>query len=85
MHRAPASSIRECAVTVQDTIEDLPSKAEYRRGLASERANELWHWHPDCMSYPRNAYEIRKGRPSTDYLCARCSRLIEDMRARPTA
>src|SRR5438045_530943 len=52
--------------------------AEYRRGLASERANHLWHWQPGCPSFPTNAYEIRKDRPADESLCARCERITEE-------
>ena len=45
---------------------------EYRRGTASSRKNDLWHWNPDCLSYPSGAYLIRKDKPSDDDLCARC-------------
>ena len=46
---------------------------EYRRGVASSRKNDLWHWHPDCESYPYNAFAIRKDKPSDDDLCALCA------------
>ena len=48
---------------------------EYRRGVARERKNSLWHWHWDCMSYPTNAYSVRRDRPSEDELCSQCARL----------
>lgn len=46
---------------------------EYRRGVASARKNELWHWRPDCQSYPTRTFVIRKQKPSDDDLCARCA------------
>jgi len=55
---------------------------ECRRGMASERKNDLWHWRFECPSFPRNAYEVRSIRPSDDYLCSRCSGIEGDAKAR---
>ena len=49
---------------------------EFRRGVASQRKNDFWHWHPDCLSFPEKAFSIRKDKPSDDDLCARCARLF---------
>jgi hypothetical protein len=48
---------------------------EYRRGVASQRKNAFWHWHPDCQSYPQKAFTIRKDKPSDDELCSKCANL----------
>jgi len=52
---------------------------EYRRGVASKRKNDLWHWHSDCESYPAQTFSIRKDRPTDDDLCARCHGLAQAM------
>jgi hypothetical protein len=58
---------------------------EYRRGVASKRKNGLWHWHPDCESYPTQSFSIRKDRPTDDDLCARCHGLAQAVRTRSAA
>jgi hypothetical protein len=46
---------------------------EYRRGVTKKRKNDLWHWHPDCQSYPAKAFAIRKDRPLDVDLCSQCA------------
>lgn len=58
---------------------------DYRRGVASKRKNDLWHWHPDCDSYPMSTFVIRKDKPSDDDLCARCESLSQDFRTKSAA
>jgi len=58
---------------------------EFRRGVASKRKNDLWHWHPDCESYPARTFAIRKDKVADDVLCSRCHALAEKLKARPAA
>jgi len=58
---------------------------EYRRGIAKQRKNSLWHWHADCESYPAKTFAIRQDRPSDDDLCGRCQTLAQDVRTRSAA
>ena len=58
---------------------------EFRRGIASKRKNDLWHWQPDCESYPIKTFAIRKDKPSDDDLCARCHAFAQDLRTRAAA
>ena len=53
---------------------------EYRRSVARKRKNDLWHWHPDCESYPAETFAIRKDRPRDDDLCSRCAASAENVR-----
>jgi len=53
---------------------------EYRRGIAGSRKNDLWHWNPECQSYPMGAFVIRKDKPSDDDLCARCGPTSREVR-----
>ena len=55
---------------------------EYRRGVASKRKNDLWHWHQECESYPTGTFAIRKDRPLDDDLCSRCAAAAEAVRPR---
>jgi hypothetical protein len=55
---------------------------EYRRGIASKRKNDLWHFHPECESYPTKTFAIRQQKPLDSDLCSQCSSLAEDMRVR---
>ena len=55
---------------------------ECRRGMASERKNDLWHWHPDCESYPVQTFAVRKDRPLDDDLCSRCAANAETVKPR---
>ena len=48
---------------------------EYRRAPAGDRKNELWHWHPDCLSYPTRGFAIRWEKPLDENLCSRCKSL----------
>lgn len=48
---------------------------EYRRGVVSERKNELWHWHPNCPSYPEKSYSIKNEKPFEEHLCSKCASL----------
>lgn len=57
----------------------------YRRAVASKRKNDLWHWHPDCESYPARTFAIRNDKPSDDDLCGRCHSLAHPIRARSAA
>jgi len=43
---------------------------EYRLGVKSKRKNDLWHFHPDCESYPTKTFAIRQQKPLDDYLCS---------------
>ena len=45
---------------------------EYRRGTETSRKNDLWHYNPDCRSWPAGAYHIRTDKPDDDDLCACC-------------
>jgi len=58
---------------------------EYRRGVASSTKNRLWHFHPDCGSYPIRTFAIRKDEPSDEELCAKCAGLASDMPKRSAA
>jgi hypothetical protein len=49
--------------------------SDYRRGVASSRKNDLWHWNRNCVSYPVRAFAIRSDRPADDFLCSRCAAL----------
>jgi len=46
---------------------------EYRRGVMGIRKNDLWHWRPDCASYPTRDFAILRDAPADDDLCARCA------------
>lgn len=48
---------------------------EYRRGIPTERKNESWHWHPDCLAYPVKSFAIRDTKPLAEDLCAKCAAL----------
>jgi len=48
---------------------------EYRRGVKSQRKNDLWHWHADCQSYPFGTFTVRTKKPSDDELCMKCAGL----------
>lgn len=58
---------------------------EFRRGVRRTRKNDLWHWHPDCESYPTKTFAIRTIKPIDDDLCARCHSLAQELRTRPAA
>lgn len=45
---------------------------EYRRGIASKRKNDRWHWHAECDSYPLHSFAIRHDRPLDGELCSEC-------------
>lgn len=45
---------------------------EYRRGVAKKRKNNHWHWHPECESFPQEAFAIRKDKPLDVDICPRC-------------
>jgi hypothetical protein len=55
---------------------------EYRRGVPKKRKNDLWHWHPDCESYPVQTFAVRKDRPLDDDLCSRCAANAETVKPR---
>ena len=59
--------------------------AEYRRGVARKRENDLWHSHPNCESYPTETFAIRQTKPLDDNFCAECKVLSQDIRARSAA
>jgi hypothetical protein len=46
---------------------------EYRRGVARKRKSALWHWNPDCESYPTKTFAIRMDKPLDADLCSRCA------------
>jgi hypothetical protein len=46
---------------------------EYRRGIERARKNALWHWHPDCQSYPLKTFALRYDKPTDDELCSLCA------------
>jgi len=48
---------------------------DYHRGVIGDRKNDLWHWHPDCRSYPHGAFAIRRDQPPQSELCSRCASL----------
>lgn len=52
---------------------EVTTMVEYRRGVAKKRKNELWHWRPECESYPLETFAIRKDKPTEDQLCSRCA------------
>jgi hypothetical protein len=54
---------------------------EYRRGIATKRKNHLWHWIPNCESFPMRTFAIRQDRPSDDDLCARCAACAEETKS----
>lgn len=58
---------------------------EYRRGVANKRKNDLWHFHPECESFPTQAFAIVQAKPSDDDLCARCHSLAENTGVRSAA
>jgi len=51
---------------------------EYRRGDSKSRKNGLWHWHPNCDSYPTKLFAVRKDKPLDFDLCARCAACAEE-------
>ena len=55
---------------------------EYRRGVNNKRKNDLWHFHPECESYPTKTFAIRQTKPFDDDLCAQCHSLANDMSSR---
>jgi hypothetical protein len=54
----------------------FPRAREYRRGIEEKDGRKvwqkLWHFHPDCPSYPAKGFAIKIVQPSDDDLCARC-------------
>jgi hypothetical protein len=50
---------------------------QYRRGPASIRKSDLWHWRHECRSYPTNAFAFRNDRPRDEELCSRCADFSE--------
>lgn len=59
--------------------------SEYRRCVRSARKDDLWHWHPDCESYPMKTFAIRKDKPPIGDLCAQCAACAEEMKQRSVA
>jgi hypothetical protein len=59
--------------------------AEYRRAPMNERKNDLWHFHPDCSSYPSRSFAIGHHQPTDDDLCAKCASLSGGGRMRSAA
>src|SRR5215218_10777481 len=53
----------------------LRAMVHYRRGVLSQRKNDLWHFHPQCDSYPVRSFAITREKPSDDLLCGRCTSL----------
>ena len=45
---------------------------EYRRGVPCIRKDDFWHWQPECPTYPKDTFAIRKDRPLADELCRKC-------------
>jgi len=46
---------------------------EYRRGIAQGVWQKLWHYNEACPNYPLRNFAIRREKPSSDELCARCT------------
>ena len=53
------------------------SSIDYRRGVADDAWQTLWHYHEDCPRYPSRNFAVSKKKPSDDDLCSRCASLSE--------
>ena len=52
---------------------------EYRRAVLSQWKNELWHWRPECPSFPTRSFIISAEKPLDVSLCSTCARLLSDL------
>ena len=45
---------------------------DYRRGIENGNWQRLWHFVPDCPSYPGRNFLTQRSKPDEDELCSRC-------------
>jgi hypothetical protein len=55
---------------------------EYRRGVSSKRKNDLWHFHPECESFPSKTFAVRQDKPWEGNMCSECVALSRDSKSR---
>ena len=53
---------------------------DYRRGVSGGIWQKLWHYVPDCPSYPSRNFQIQRLMPNEDELCSRCWNLSNEKR-----
>jgi hypothetical protein len=54
---------------------------DYRKGMKDGSWQKLWHFCPDCPSYPSRLFKLETSQPSDDELCSRCWNLSRQERA----
>jgi hypothetical protein len=52
--------------------------AEFRRRMFGS-ANEVWHWRPECSSWPTDWYEVLDSLPDEYPVCPECANADTDV------